>query len=41
MVWIWEARMGFLNEDDFSISNTPGDPERTAVIKTGALERAG
>lgn len=38
VVWIWEARMGILNEDDFSISNTPGDSGKTAVIKATALD---
>lgn len=37
--WIWEIRIGFLNEADFSISNTKGDSGKTAVIKTGALDR--
>jgi transcriptional regulator with XRE-family HTH domain len=39
VVWIWEARMGFLEVDDFSVSNTPGDSGKTAVIKTASLDR--
>lgn len=35
-VWIWEVRIGFLNESDFSLSNTIGDSGKTAVIKTEA-----
>lgn len=31
--WIWEARIGELTADDFSISNTEGDSGKTAVIK--------
>lgn len=37
--WIWEVRLGFLDEGDFSISNTEGDSGKTAVIKTDALDR--
>lgn len=38
-VWIWEARIGELFEDDFNTSNTPGDSGKTAVIKAAALYR--
>lgn len=38
-VWIWEARMGFLDVNDFAVSNTPGDSGKTAVIKSGSLDR--
>lgn len=38
VVWIWELRFGELDEDDFSISNTPGDSGKTAVVKTAALK---
>lgn len=31
-VEIWEARFGFLEEEHFNISNTPGDSGKTAVI---------
>ena len=30
--WIWEARFGLLAEEDFAISNTPGDSGKTANI---------
>lgn len=39
VVWIWEARMGVLDIEDFSISNTPGDSGKTAVIRSGSLSR--
>lgn len=39
VVWIWEARIGHLDVDDFSVSNTPGDSGKTAVIRSKALDR--
>lgn len=33
-VWIWEVKVGKLDENDFSCSNTEGDSGKTAVIKT-------
>ena len=39
VVWVWEARLGKLSEDDFNTSNTPGDSGKTAVISAGALYR--
>lgn len=39
VVWIWEARLGELSEDDFNTSNTPGDSGKTAVISAEALYR--
>lgn len=39
VVWIWEARLGELTEDDFNTSNTPGDSGKTAVISAEALYR--
>lgn len=36
VVSIWEAKIGYLEETDFSISNTEGDSGKTAVIKTDA-----
>jgi len=33
-VWIWEVKVGKLDESDFSCSNTEGDSGKTAVIKT-------
>lgn len=35
--FVWEARVGHLSLEDFSISNTAGDSGKTAVIKTAAL----
>lgn len=32
IVWVWEARFGYLNEEHFNISNTPGDSGKTAVV---------
>jgi transcriptional regulator with XRE-family HTH domain len=37
--WIWEVRAGRLAESDFSISNTPGDSGKTAVIRGAAFQR--
>jgi transcriptional regulator with XRE-family HTH domain len=34
--YIWEARTGFLTQDDFDLSNTAGDSGKTAVVKTTA-----
>ncbi|CAI0821531.1 hypothetical protein JEQ04_06540 [Serratia plymuthica] len=34
-VWIWEVKVGYMNETDFSCSNTDGDSGKTAVIKSG------
>lgn len=39
VVWIWEVRLGELSKEDFSLSNTPGDSGKTAVIKTDSLDR--
>lgn len=39
VVWIWEARIGFLEEGDFSISNTEGDSGKTAVVRSAAMNR--
>ncbi|KAB2367240.1 hypothetical protein P4J09_27455 [Bacillus cereus] len=36
-VTIWEVRCGYLNEDDFSLSNTEGDSGKTAVIRSESL----
>lgn len=33
-VWFWEVKIGNVRVNDFSISNTPGDSGKTAVIKT-------
>jgi transcriptional regulator with XRE-family HTH domain len=37
-VWIWEVRVGNLQIEDFSISNTEGDSGKTAVIRTTSLK---
>ena len=39
VVWVWEARLGELSEDDFNTSNTPGDSGKTAAISAKALYR--
>ena len=39
VVWVWEARLGELSEDDFNTSSTPGDSGKTAVIGAEALYR--
>jgi len=39
VVWIWEARLGELSEEDFNTSNTPGDSGKTAVVKADSLYR--
>lgn len=36
-VTIWEVKLGYLNEEDFSCSNTAGDSGKTAVIRTKVL----
>jgi transcriptional regulator with XRE-family HTH domain len=36
-VWIWEARVGELSIEDFSVSNTTGDSGKTAVVKTSSF----
>jgi transcriptional regulator with XRE-family HTH domain len=36
---LWEARCGFIAEEDFSLSNTEGDSGKTAVITTTAFHR--
>ena len=38
-VTIWEVKLGYLEEDDFSRSNTHGDSGKTAVIKTSSLNK--
>ncbi|MGN7187741.1 helix-turn-helix domain-containing protein [Microbacterium enclense] len=36
--WIWEVRVGRLELDDFSVSNTAGDSGKTAVIRTNSMK---
>lgn len=38
-VWIWEVKVGSINEGDFSCSNTAGDSGKTAVIKTPVFNK--
>ncbi len=38
-VWIWEVKVGKVNVDDFSISNTEGDSGKTAVILTDVFNK--
>ncbi len=33
-VWLWEVKVGVIEEEDFVCSNTAGDSGKTAVIKT-------
>lgn len=35
---IWECRSGYLQESDFSLSNTSGDSGKTAVISTSSFK---
>ena len=37
VVWIWEVRVGDLEEDHFSFSNTEGDSGKTAVINARGM----
>ena len=39
VVWIWEVRFGELEEDDFSLSDTPGDSGKTAVVTTDGMKK--
>lgn len=36
-IWIWEVKLGKLKPDDFSMSNTPGDSGKTAVVRTSVF----
>jgi len=38
-VWIWEAKVGYLEKKDFSFSNTVRDSGKTATIKTDTHNR--
>ena len=38
-VELWEVKLGYLHEKDFSLSNTEGDSGKTAVIKSDVLHR--
>ena len=39
VVWIWEVRVGLLEEQDFNTSNTEGDSGKTAVIKSSGMDK--
>ena len=39
VAWIWEVRVGLLEENHFSFSNTPGDSGKTAVINSDGMTR--
>lgn len=36
-VWIWEVKVGTIQESDFDLSNTAGDSGKTAVIKSAVF----
>ena len=38
VVWIWEVRVGYLEEDHFNVSNTAGDSGKTAVINKEGMD---
>lgn len=38
IVEIWEARFGYLKDEHFNISNTPGDSGKTAVINQEGMK---
>lgn len=37
VAWIWEVRVGFLEDSHFNFSNTPGDSGKTAVITAAGM----
>ena len=37
VVWIWEVRLGHLEQDHFNFSSTPGDSGKTAVINAAGM----
>lgn len=39
VVWIWEIRLGYLKEEHFNLSSTPGDSGKTAVINREGMDR--
>ena len=39
IVWIWEVRFGFLDVEDFSVSNTEGDSGKTAPINSNGWNK--
>lgn len=38
VVWIWEVRFGWLDEEHFSISNTAGDSGKTATFTSKGMQ---
>lgn len=41
IVWIWEVRLGVLEEKHFNFSNTEGDSGKTAVINAEGMNQLG
>lgn len=39
VVWIWEVRVGRLEQQHFNLSNTPGDSGKTAVINAAGMSQ--
>ena len=39
VVWIWEIRLGQIHEKHFSLSSTPGDSGKTAVVTMDGIRR--
>jgi hypothetical protein len=39
VIWLWEVRFGHLSVDDFSLSNTPGDSGKTAVVTSAGMQK--
>lgn len=37
VVWLWEVRFGFLEEQHYNVSNTPGDSGKTAVVNATGM----
>lgn len=37
-VWIWELRAGWLAQEHFNLSNTPGDSGKTAVVNAPGMQ---
>lgn len=38
VIWIWEIRVGYLDSEHFSVSNTEGDSGKTAVITSAGMD---
>lgn len=37
VAWVWDVRVGFLEEEHFNFSNTTGDSGKTAVINAAGM----